>query len=223
MLHFKKIMILIAFGAVAALAAPRLGSAEETTSYTVSIDVAKAVPLSCSAAMSATGLAVALGTFTDTVTDRKVAELKKGDTLFPVYLDRPIADLVKDGVRASLEKCGYKVSDTGVLLSGQVSEFSVESQKKLVTSKGNGAVGVELKLASPDGRYRTFKLVASNDEKGLRKKGVKQVEAQLAATYKAFLAQFIGLSDFRSSVESLAKGDPKSWEGASTYPAEKEF
>ena len=221
MIHRLITLILLA----ATVGATSLGA--EELSYTVSLDPSALAPADCGGYSAPTSaLPIVLGEFTDRQADRRVAQLEKGDTVSPVFLKTDVGDTVKEGIALSLTRCGYRMASPTdkqqVSLSATVQAFRVDWQKKLVTAKGSGMLSATLVLDASDSSHYSFNFQVETDEKGMRKKGVTQVEKQLGEAYRAFLLQVIGYQEFHQAMEKIAKKAASGeFEGGSSYPLDE--
>lgn len=201
------------FALLSALLMVSLEAFAAESSYRVSLDTQALLPASCgSLAGIPRYLPVVLGAFSDKQPTSQVAELIQGDATSPVYLTQPVGGVVREGLSALLSRCGYRVlakemvSDRPfVVLSGDVSVFQVNFEKKLITAKGGAELVVSLRLDGPASRHFTFEFRVDSEVKGLRKKGITQIESELANAYRQFLVQVSEYVDFQKAFVKLSE------------------
>lgn len=138
---------------------------------------------------------------------KAVGTLKKGDSEIEVLPADPIDVIVKNAVSTVLKNCGFDVrtgGGEGIATVIELDRFYAGAKKGLFTGETN-ATGAMVLRFSNNGRSYDFTLSASNQDKRLRKKNIKQLEDVLSGVMEMMVNQISESPQLFTELRTLAK------------------
>lgn len=126
-------------------------------------------------------------------------QTKKGKDPISVVSDRPLKQIIDDGMKNMLTACGAKLldakKDDAFVLQASIKDFSADVQKKTFTGKSNAESSMVYMVEK--GSYsRKVTINMEADSKGLRQGKLKQLEKELNKLLADTLLAAIKSNDF---------------------------